>query len=75
MHEFPPGEIIETGATIVGRDEGGEEVSFTVTGISDGIARLDANHPLAGQTLVFEIEIQGIRDATGDEISRGEVLE
>jgi FKBP-type peptidyl-prolyl cis-trans isomerase SlyD len=75
MNEFPPGEIIEIGASIVGRDDEGEEISFTVTDISDGVARLDANHPLAGQTLVFEIEIQGIRDASGEEISRGEVLE
>jgi len=75
MNEFPPGEIIETGNNVVGRGGDGEEVSFTVTGIRDGVASLDANHPLAGQSLVFEIEVQEIRDASEEEISLGKVLE
>lgn len=71
LDEFPPGEKIETGGKVVGTDEDGKEVLFTVTGIRDGIAYLDANHPLAGQTLVFEVEIQGIRDATAEELENG----
>jgi FKBP-type peptidyl-prolyl cis-trans isomerase SlyD len=57
------------------RDDEGQEVKFTVNDISEGVARVDANHSLAGQTLVFEIELQGIRAASGEEISRGEALE
>jgi FKBP-type peptidyl-prolyl cis-trans isomerase SlyD len=71
LDEFPPGEKIETGGQIVGTNEEGKEVLFTITDIQDGIAHLDGNHPLAGQTLVFEVEIQGIRDATPEEISAG----
>jgi len=56
---------------VVGAAEDGTEVAFWITEITDGIARLDGNHPLAGQSLVFEVEIQGIRDATDEEISRG----
>lgn len=71
LDAFPPGEKIEVGGQVVGAAEDGTEVAFWITEITDGIARLDGNHPLAGQSLVFEVEIQGIRDATDEEISRG----
>jgi FKBP-type peptidyl-prolyl cis-trans isomerase 2 len=35
----------------------GDAMIVTVTGISDGSVTLDANHPLAGQDLTFEIEL------------------
>ena len=36
----------------------GEEISFIITGISDnGTVTLDANHPLAGKDLTFDIEL------------------
>lgn len=34
---------------------------------------VDANHPLAGQQLDFDIEITGVRDATPEEIDHGHV--
>ena len=75
LQEFPSGEHIEVGGNVVGQGEGGEEVNFLVVDISDGIAHLDGNHPLAGQSLVFEIEIQCVRKATAEEISSGKALE
>lgn len=32
---------------------------------------VDANHPLAGQTLCFDVEIQSVREATPEEIAHG----
>ena len=75
LDAFPPGEHIEVGGQVVGTAQDGTEVAFSVTDIRDGIAHLDGNHPLAGQSLVFEIEIQGIRDATEEEIRQGKALE
>ena len=62
------------GGHITGPDENAEQVSLDVTGVRDGVASLDGNHPLAGQTLVFEVEIQAIRDATDEELRLGEVI-
>jgi peptidylprolyl isomerase len=38
----------------------GETVTFTVIGIADTEVTLDANHPLAGEDLTFEIEMVSI---------------
>jgi len=34
---------------------------------------VDANHPMAGQTIVFDVEVIDVRDATQEEISHGHV--
>jgi FKBP-type peptidyl-prolyl cis-trans isomerase SlyD len=75
VDDFPPGEDIRVGGKVTGHNENGDTVDFTVTDIRDGIAYLDGNHPLAGQTLVFEVEIQAIRDASGEELAQGRVLD
>ena len=36
-------------------------------------ATVDSNHPLAGRTLHFEVEIVGVRVATEEEIAHGHV--
>jgi FKBP-type peptidyl-prolyl cis-trans isomerase SlyD len=75
LHEFPPGEHIRVGGSVVGKGEDGEEVRFVVVEIRDGVAHLDGNHPLAGQSLVFEVEVQSVRKATDEEISSGRVID
>jgi FKBP-type peptidyl-prolyl cis-trans isomerase SlyD len=75
LQEFPPGERIEVGGSVVGHGEDGEEVRFLVVDIRDGVVHLDGNHPLAGQSLVFEIEVQSVREATAEEISSGRILD
>ena len=60
------------GMQIEGTPEGGgEEDRFfvTVTDIADGKAVLDANHPLAGVSLVFAGTVQEVRPATAEEIA------
>ncbi len=73
--ELPPEETVETGGRIIGTDEEGNEITFIVTGIQDGIVSLDGNHPFAGQTLIFEVEIQDIRAASTEGISQRQILE
>jgi len=73
LDELPPEDPVDVGSSITGTDEAGNEITFTVTTIEEGIASLDGNHPLAGQSLIFEVEIQAIRDATAEEIREGKV--
>lgn len=74
LNELPPDETIEVGGNIVGTNEDGQEINFTVTNINDAVAHLDGNHPLAGHSLIFEIEIQNIRNASDEEVSAGQVI-
>lgn len=46
---------------------------FTVREVVDGHALLDGNHPLAGVTLNFEVEIMDVREATVEELDHGHV--
>lgn len=45
-----------------------------VVSIDGNLVRVDANHPLAGFTLYFDLEIVGRREATEDEIAQGQPL-
>jgi FKBP-type peptidyl-prolyl cis-trans isomerase SlyD len=46
---------------------------LTVVGVDDEEVILDGNHPMAGMTLNFDVEITGIRDATEEELDHGHV--
>jgi len=50
-------------------DHGHRQV--TVVKVGKFMAKVDTNHPLAGQTLHFDIEIVDVRAATADELSHG----
>ena len=45
-----------------------DERVWTITDIAEGVAVLDANHPLAGLALRFEIEVIEVELASEDEI-------
>ena len=55
--EFPRDINPEVGQKLQLKQANGQNVPVTITGIKDNIVTLDANHPLAGQTLTFEIEL------------------
>ncbi len=61
---------INVGQVVQVNAEGGAREAIVVkVGLKN--VDIDSNHPLAGKTLVFSIEIIDIRDATGEEISHG----
>jgi FKBP-type peptidyl-prolyl cis-trans isomerase SlyD len=51
----------------------GKKNIFTVEGIDGDDINVNGNHPLAGQTLHFNIQVIAIRDATEEELSHGHV--
>ena len=67
---FPPEAPVEAGMRFMAQSEEGV-VPVWVVKVDDDQVFLDANHPLAGETLHFAIEIVGIRDATEDERTHG----
>ena len=46
---------------------------FTVTGVAGDMVTLDGNHPLADQTLHFDVEVVSVRQATVEELEHGHV--
>ena len=47
--------------------------AVTVTQLSGDMVTLDGNHPLAGQTLHFQVEVAAVRAATAEELAHGHV--
>ena len=45
----------------------------TVMEVSETAARVDLNHPLAGETLHFDVEIMDVREPTKEELEHGHV--
>ncbi len=52
---------------------GDNAYNVVVTEISNGKVTVDANHPLAGEILHFDISIEEVRAASEDEIGHGHV--
>jgi len=63
---------IEIGMQIQAESNGQMEIG-TVEKIEGEEVTLNFNHPLAGQTLHFDVEIMEIREATEEELSHGHV--
>jgi len=64
--EFPEGDI-EVGMRFRGHGPGGARV-LTVVGIDQDQVTLDANHPLAGATLNFDVKVLGVREVTPEDM-------
>lgn len=54
---IPPEVDIAVGKQLEGRDTGGQRLRLTVIDVADDKVTLDANHPLAGQDLKFELQL------------------
>jgi peptidylprolyl isomerase len=50
---------LKVGAKIWVKDQNANDVQVTVKEVSDQEVTIDANHPLAGQSLTFDIELMG----------------
>jgi peptidylprolyl isomerase len=58
--EMPEGEEIEVGDMLRVGFQDGRSAAVQVTAIDNGMVTLDANHPLAGKDLTFELELVAI---------------
>lgn len=54
--------------TVLSTREGGQR-PVTITKVGSSVIDVDLNHPLAGKTLTFDVEVVDVRDATPEEIA------
>ena len=69
---FQGAPTITPGMQFQGQTQVGPRV-ITVTKVEGDNITIDANHPLAGQTLNFDVKVVDVRDATQEELSHGHV--
>ena len=72
---FPPDLELIPGKALQMRDQQGEIFTAYVEDVRpDGVV-LDFNHPLAGETLYFDVQVSTLRTATDEELNHGHAHE
>ena len=69
--DLPPG--LAPGATLQAQLPDGRVMPMTIVTIDGPTVTLDANHPLAGRTIVFDVEVREVYAATADDLAHGHV--
>jgi len=70
---FPDDVEIRVGMQFNAQASSGRPVTVTVTAIEGDEITVDGNHPLAGVTLHFEVELVDVREASPEELNNGHV--
>lgn len=68
---FSAGAELRVGMQVMSRDEQGRQFPMWIAKLQGATVVLDSNHPLAGVTLHFSVKVDGMRDATSDELKHG----
>ncbi len=72
VSEFEGDDELELGMQIQLDTESGPAIA-TIVHMEEDVITLDLNHPLAGTTLNFEVEVIEVREATQQELDHGHV--
>ena len=64
---------LSEGMQLQAEDENGNSQMIVVRTIKNDVVTIDGNHPLAGQTLHFDVSVASIRAATPEELDHGHV--
>lgn len=70
LSEFPEGMPLEPGLQLAAETPSGD-ISMVVVQVGEDAAVVDANHPLAGKRLHFDVEVVEVREASTDELELG----
>jgi FKBP-type peptidyl-prolyl cis-trans isomerase SlyD len=68
---FPPEAKLTVGDSFIGEDDEGQALPVRVVELREDLVIVDANHPLAGETLFFHVDVREVREATAEEIEHG----
>jgi FKBP-type peptidyl-prolyl cis-trans isomerase SlyD len=74
-NKLPSNVDIHVGMPLHGQDDDGNMFSIWVTAAKGAWVWIDINHPLAGETLHFEVEVLSVRAATEAELEQGHAAE
>ena len=69
--QFPPGVELSEGMCFDVEDDDGHTETYWIASLDEDTAFIDVNHPLAGMTLHFDVEITEIREPTAEELDHG----
>ena len=69
--ENVPPQFHSIGAEVKFQNDNGESKIFRVTDIKDGKLTVDGNHPFAGKTIIYNISVKEVRNATASELKNG----
>jgi len=67
---FPSPDELEVGMRFSAESDQGV-MSVVISAVADDHVTVDANHPLAGETLHFAVRIEEVRPATAEEVAHG----
>jgi len=73
LSAFQDVESVEVGMAFETQSPEGHVQRIVVKEVAGQDVTIDANHPLAGVALNFDVEIIGVREATDDELAHGHV--
>jgi len=68
---FPPNIVPQEGMQLNARGPDGENFTLWVVRVEEEVVMVDSNHPLAGETLNFDVTIRSVRAATEEELGHG----
>lgn len=72
LSNFPDDIDLEEGMSVRMRDVNTDQLfDAYIDEIDDEAVTLDFNHPLAGETLFFDIKVVDVREASSDELAHG----
>jgi FKBP-type peptidyl-prolyl cis-trans isomerase SlyD len=71
IDQFGDQSQVKEGVRFETRTEEGGVMIATIVKVEGPSVTLDMNHPLAGEDLIFDIEVISVRLATADELSHG----
>lgn len=68
---FPKELTLQPGMRFDTHGPKGEYIVVEVKEIKGDKVKIDGNHPLAGKTLVFDLKVMSVREATAEELEHG----
>ena len=69
--KFQDPSMLEVGAQVQAQTEDGGVRILQIKSMEDDSVTLDANHPLAGEKLHFDVTVEDVREASDEELDHG----